>query len=864
MPTGGVTNASNSTGQDPGLEADLQNYLDVAWILLCAFLIVSMQAGFAMLEVGSCREAHRMTVLAKNVLDSSISCLSFWVHCSVQEPSLVCNSHGQFEYHLLLFNWSFCATAVTICSGAMAERTHLVAYMWYAVLMASLVYPVVAEGAWGSRPSLLHGQFHYRHHTGYAYHDFAGSGVVHFTGGFTALLGNSLLGRRIMKPKDHVNPSRRLRQVGTPHQSQEQDVSDLECAEVKLRPAGGWPRRFDNRDRDVLEFKPCNYLQVMGMFILWVGWYGFNAGSTLSLDQSGSTTAGIVAWNTTLAASAGGVGSYIYCYCFQKHLDVAFICNGVLAGLVSITASCDLASQNSAFIIGLSAGMVIYPLSTLVLPVLRLDDPVDAVPVHCMCGFFGCLVVAVVQPPCEFFTVMGSGSLEQTRFCHADFSFGKQIVAQVWGCLTIAVWATVISLPLFSIFTLSECLRAVEVNYLANADALVCEMATAAPSSEVSKQWQRLARQSFSVKSVLIHHGWDILDFKEGMPSDIWQLRSELQKVREERYETALEVESLRLCRCAAYALGHCSLLRKLAILRFRISPAAELSGLGAADADGGRLVATFRKALHSPLKEYLKSAEANKMALEREVRELTVLVNSRDTLLQSLARRRMWQRQLTGIAEMPSESSSVPPDTIGRQSAEEARRDNQPAASSPGSGSGGAGGGGGGGGSSAATPVGNQAPTAGQQNMPRLPQRPAIPPLGRQWNFEAFRHVDTAPAAVFQPLRSPLSAMRSGSASASTVSDRSMGAITPHSALEDTPPPTVMMGVGTRQSASSEPEQPVPPADTRVLDEVAMRLAQVLATQPHVLRALQEAVTPPSLTSQSGAASEGTSDLTA
>ena len=149
--------------------------LTVAWILISTFLVVSMQLGFAMLEVGSVREVHRMTVLAKNILDSCVSCVAFWAFCTLSQPSIVYHD-GYAQQHLLIFHWAFCATCVTICSGAMAERTHMLAYLTFTALMGGVIYPIVAESAWGS--GLLQSQFHDRFHEGYSYHDFAGSGVV--------------------------------------------------------------------------------------------------------------------------------------------------------------------------------------------------------------------------------------------------------------------------------------------------------------------------------------------------------------------------------------------------------------------------------------------------------------------------------------------------------------------------------------------------------------------------------------------------------------------------------------------------------------------------------------------------------------
>ncbi|CAE7309087.1 AMT1-4 [Symbiodinium natans] len=687
---------------DLALEQGLQSL----WLLLCTFLVVSMQLGFAMLEVGGVREAHRMTVLAKNVMDSVVTCLVFAGTVRFLHLSLVLGPDGHVMFEKELSNWAFSATCATICSGSMAERAHMVAYLVHAGVIGVLVYPILAEGAWGQDTNFFfHKELHGRFQKNVDYHDCAGSGVVgilsilpllsevkfghliaardakqkregdrfpkippigalclllvaelcsgaaflnpsdkqarraigevvraqkNAEGGFEETVNGIL---RLLESKDvhelakllasvgglaamlcmsamsggdaggvgigiraAVAPLRPLltahrfwgvlavaalfvlgnwtalttlvkkpavwgclanfgalaRAVGFAAAAGVEDSGSLStwamlsaatciarisrmivheqlapavwmaswwsksrvsveplvlttfcleawCLAVLLlillrrprklvillavtypcvalaqgapasqpfeafvvpalqrgpavmavtsallifmggfptmlcslvliqvlyfihgldnaklcslewwvRGTGGqhaagkaslqselkvlsrdgvqvdnWARRYDDEARDKLEFQACSYLQVMGMFTLWVGWYGFNAGSVLGTNHHYEHAAALVSWNTTLAASAAGLGACLYLYGFHLNLDVGFLCNGVLSGMVAITASCDVATPAASAVIGLLSGLLVYPTCSRLMRWAQVDDPVDAVSVH--------------------------------------------------------------------------------------------------------------------------------------------------------------------------------------------------------------------------------------------------------------------------------------------------------------------------------------------------------------------------------------------------------------------------------------------------------------------------------------------------
>jgi len=767
-----------------------------------------------MLEVGSVRAAHRMTVLAKNVLDSAVSCLAFWAYVKWSASSLAIDAHGEVQHHMLIFQCAFCATAVTICSGSMAERTHMGAYLCYAAVMAGMIYPVIADSAWGTEGGLLYKEFHGRIRGGYLYHDFAGSGVVHFTGGCSALVGNFLLGRRIMRPKE-IEEELAETEKNTIVSPREKAIQDLECQALEqeriLRPDGGWPRRFDNATRDGMEFAPCSYLQVMGMFMLWVGWYAFNAGSTLSMDEDAGFIAGVAVWNTTLAAAGGCIGAYLFCLFFRTHLDTTTLCNGTLSGLVAITAGCDVASGHIALLIGLAAGLIVYPLSNLACQGSMLDDPVEVVAVHFGCGLWGVLAVSFCKPDCHRVASLGPAWSEQLRFCSEDHSFLEQFLAQVWGALTCWLWTTLTSLVLWGTFALSECTRALEVQYLEEAVDLLCKMVVlepnaqvmcVAPSDEIVAQLRDVAHHSPLARRILRQHGWSCKKggFADGHPKNLWSLRHDLQQARGERAETALEMTERRVVACFASWLHRCPLTREAALLRLRIPPAAELSGLGAANADGGHLVHMIRRSM-----KLLVQVRQDQMTvhspLRREVRELSLTVRSQEVLLEALMR-----------------------SSRGRSNARRDRR--RFLHSVPESREGGL--------------TDSDQPLADSAVPPELhPTEVVGSDLVSYPVSEESVMADARAGAIEAAFRLPRSISHS---SDRTVSDRSAGALTPHSANEDTPPPTVI-----GRAMHARPRVPAVQVAETGANELVSQIVGVLHTHQQLLSTLQQAARPSS-----------------
>jgi Amt family ammonium transporter len=328
------------------------NPLDTLWILLAAILVFFMQAGFGMVEAGLIRSKNAANVLMKNLMDFCFAALGFFMFgyaIMYGTEGLLVGSDGWFMFGVgesvgtlptevfWLFQAVFAGTAATIVSGAMAERMKFVAYLTYSFLLTAFIYPVVGHWVWGG------GWL-----AGLDFHDFAGSTVVHGVGGIAALVGAWMLGPRI----------------------------------GRFQPDGS-PRVISGHNLPLV---------MIGVFILWFGWYGFNAGSTLGMSEPG--VIGRIAMNTTLAPAVGAIAAMVTAWVKYGKPDLTIALNGALAGLVGITAPCAVVSSGAAIYIGLVAGvLVVYGIEWL--NKLQVDDVVGAFPVHGLCGIWGTLAVGL-------------------------------------------------------------------------------------------------------------------------------------------------------------------------------------------------------------------------------------------------------------------------------------------------------------------------------------------------------------------------------------------------------------------------------------------------------------------------------------
>ncbi|NOX20674.1 MAG: ammonium transporter [Nitrospirae bacterium] len=335
--------------------ADVQKHADFVWTLVAAFLVFFMQAGFAMVEAGFTRAKNAVNIIMKNLMDMSMGAIAFWaVGFAIMFGATKTGWFGTTGFFLSdfakdgdpwtlafwMFQVVFCATAATIVSGAMAERTKFVAYLAYSAVISAIIYPVFGSWAWGS---LYKGSGWLE---GLGFIDFAGSTVVHSVGGWAALAGALVIGPRIGKYVD------------------------------------GKARAIPGHNIT---------LAALGVFILWFGWYGFNPGST----TAASTDIALIAVNTTLAAASGAIGAMIMSWIMFKKPDASMTLNGVLAGLVGITAGCANVLPLSSVIIGFIAGVIVVLSVVFIDQVLKIDDPVGAISVHGVCGAWGTLAAGL-------------------------------------------------------------------------------------------------------------------------------------------------------------------------------------------------------------------------------------------------------------------------------------------------------------------------------------------------------------------------------------------------------------------------------------------------------------------------------------
>ena len=387
-----------------------QVFADNAFVLICGALVIFMQAGFAMVEAGLTRAKNAAHMMLKNLLDFVVGATGFAVigyHIAFNGSNYLGfdwlwggpldaapgASNLTMPVHFF-FNMGFAAAAATIVSGAVAERVKFKAYFIYAVGISTLVYPIVVSWVWG-------GGWLSRMETPFI--DFAGSTVVHATGGIAALVGAAILGPRI--------------------------------------------GRFDE-DGNSLPIPGHNLpLAILGVFILLIGWFGFNSGSLLSADLQ----IGMIAALTAIGAATGGIGATIASWLTLKTPDVTLIGNGVLGGLVAVTGGVANLSVFGTAIIGLVAG-IIATHGVLLLDRKRIDDPVGAIPVHLFCGAWGTLALGFLAAPDA---VVGGDGPAGILYGGS----GAQLVSQVVGLVTVCTFVALAVGIMFMVLQSTDSLR---------------------------------------------------------------------------------------------------------------------------------------------------------------------------------------------------------------------------------------------------------------------------------------------------------------------------------------------------------------------------------------------------------------------
>lgn len=385
--------------------------VNTIWVLLGAALVFFMQAGFAMVETGFTRAKNAGNIIMKNLMDFCLGTPIFWIlgfGLMFGAGSFIGGYHGIASeanygngmlpdgvpfFAFFIFQTVFCATAATIVSGAMAERTKFAAYLVYSAVISAIVYPIEAHWIWGGGWLSEMG-----------FHDFAGSTAVHMTGGVAALVGAAILGPRIDKyGKD------------------------------------GKPKAIPGHSLT---------LGALGCFILWFCWFGFNGASTVSMEGDSIALAGKVFVNTNLAAAIATCVTMAFTWIKYGKPDVSMSLNGSLAGLVAITAGCDAVSPIGAAIIGAVAGILIVLGVEFIDKVLKIDDPVGAVGVHCVNGAFGTLAVGL----------LADGSTTDKGLFYGGGL--KLLGTQALGVVCVAAWVAVTMIVTFTVIKKTMGLRA--------------------------------------------------------------------------------------------------------------------------------------------------------------------------------------------------------------------------------------------------------------------------------------------------------------------------------------------------------------------------------------------------------------------
>ena len=385
--------------------ADLSLSVDTVWMLLAAMLVFLMQPGFALCEAGFTRGKNTANILFKNFVDFCFGSILFWLlgfgfmFGSNGEGFIGMPHFGDISFYesdlpvegFLIFQTVFCATAATIVSGAMAERTKFSMYCIYSVFISLLIYPISGHWTWGGGWLMNGDETSFMMTTfGATFHDFAGSAIVHSVGGVLAFVGAIALGPRLGK-------------YGKDGKSRAIPGHNLMAA-------------------------------ALGVFILWFGWFGFNPGSQLAASGEVNRIAiSHVFLTTNLAAAAGAIGTMFTSWIKYGKPSFSLTLNGVLAGLVAITAGCDLVSPLGASIIGLVAGIVLVFSIEFIDTKLHIDDPVGASSVHGVCGILGTLMTGLLA--------LDGGAL----YGGVWGFFG----AQCLGVLAIDAWAAVAGVVLF-------------------------------------------------------------------------------------------------------------------------------------------------------------------------------------------------------------------------------------------------------------------------------------------------------------------------------------------------------------------------------------------------------------------------------
>jgi len=403
------------------------------WFLIGAALVFWMQAGFAMVEAGFTRAKNTGNIIMKNLMDFCIGTAMFIIiggslllgentlagFCGRPDWQII-TDYANFDWSGWVFNLVFCATTATIVSGAMAERTKFISYCIYSGVISAVIYPIEAHWIWGPGAWL----------TGMGFHDYAGSTAIHMVGGIAAFIGAAILGPRI----------------------------------------GKFVKDKDGKVTKVNAFPGHNIaIGALGVFILWLGWYGFNGAAATSVDEMAS-----IFVTTTIAPALATVACMIFTWVKYGKPDVSMCLNASLAGLVAITAPCDVTDALGASIIGIVAGLLVCFGVWLLDYKLHIDDPVGAVAVHCLNGIWGTIAVGLFATPTS--PAFETAGILPGLFYGGGFT---QLGIQLLGFVSVAAWTAVTITIAFLVIKKIWGLRVTEEEEITGLDATEHGLASA-------------------------------------------------------------------------------------------------------------------------------------------------------------------------------------------------------------------------------------------------------------------------------------------------------------------------------------------------------------------------------------------------
>ena len=404
-----IVTSEDVTAAVEAVKTGLYGDMGMLWMLISGILVFFMQAGFTLVESGMTQSKNAVNIAMKNLLDITVGSLTYWfvgyslMYGDTTNGWFFWSGIMQGEGADLFFQTMFAATAATIVSGAIAGRTKYSTYAIFTVVMTAIIYPIAGGWQWQGSGWL----------TELGFIDFAGSSIVHAVGGFAALVAAYMVGPRIGKYVDG-----------------------------KVMPIPGHNQ----------------ILATLGVFILWLGWFGFNGGSQLAWGGDDAVAASTVVLITNLAAAAGALGALITTWIWYGKPHLAQTLNGALAGLVSITAGCGNMTTGGAVLAGLIGGVIVVFSIEFIEKKLKIDDAIGAASVHGIVGFWGTIVIGLwgVEGDTKLGIFNGGGS--------------DQLINQLIGGLAYAVWAIVLSFVVFGILKYTIGLRVTEEEEVAGLD----------------------------------------------------------------------------------------------------------------------------------------------------------------------------------------------------------------------------------------------------------------------------------------------------------------------------------------------------------------------------------------------------------